>query len=133
MPQVSRFLLVALLALGLAACTSKPLLNPQQTLPHSQQYSDAQLQQAILSALSNRGWKIDRVNPGKVNASINVRGRHYAEIDVIYNPSGYLIRYRNSRELDYRDGKIHRNYNRWVANLSNSILQELQMPQAQHY
>ncbi len=129
MPPILRTLLISLLALGLAACTSKPVLSPQQMVPHSQQYSDAQLQRAILDALNQRGWTVDRVMPGTISASITVRGRHHADIDVIYNPSTYLIRYRDSRDLDYKDGKIHRNYNRWVNNLSHSILKELQQAQ----
>ncbi|MEX6501393.1 hypothetical protein [Pseudomonas zhanjiangensis] len=129
MPPMLRTLLISLLALGLAACTSKPVLTPQQMVPHSQPYSDAQLQRAILAALSQRGWTVDQIKPCTVSASITVRGRHHAEIDVVYNPSTYLIRYRDSRALDYKDGKIHRNYNRWVNNLSQSILKELQLAQ----
>jgi hypothetical protein len=87
------------------------------------------VQKAILAALAKRGWTVTKVEPERIAASLTLRGKHHAEIDIDYNPVAYQIRYRDSWGLGYKDGKIHRNYNRWVANLSKSIQQELQMAQ----
>ena len=37
-------------------------------------------------------------------------------------------RYRDSQGLEYEDGKIHRNYNRWVNSLRAEILHQLKLP-----
>ena len=68
------------------------------------------------------------VEPSQIQASINVRQRHLARISVDYSPFGFLIRYRDSQGLEYEDGKIHRNYNRWVNSLRAEILHQLKLP-----
>nr|WP_256834309.1 hypothetical protein [Pseudomonas oleovorans] len=50
---------------------------------------------------------------------------HQAEITIPYSASSYSIRYRDSQNLGYKNGKIHRNYNKWIHNLDRSIQQEL--------
>ena len=57
-----------------------------------------------------------------MQAEINVRNQYYAAIDIRYTRNSYAITYRDSRDLGYKDGKIHRNYNRWVSMLDRDIL-----------
>ncbi len=128
MIQQLKSLFIALALLGLTACTSKPLLQPQVQLPTEREYSQVQLQQAIVSALEALHWQVDKIEPAQILASINVRQRHLANIGIDYNPSGFHIHYRDSRGLDYEDGKIHRNYNRWINNLRAEILHQLNLP-----
>lgn len=47
----------------------------------------------------------------------------FAEIVVEYGIDGYSISYLNSKNLDVNltKGRIHRNYNRWIANLNKTI------------
>jgi hypothetical protein len=123
-----RILFIALALLGLAACTSKPLLQPEVKLPAEREFSQVQLQQAIVSALEARRWQVERVEPTQILASIAVRQRHHARVSIDYSPFGFQIRYRDSQGLEYEDGKIHRNYNRWVNNLRAEILQRLNLP-----
>jgi len=54
-----------------------------------------------------------------------VRNTFYAAVDIHYSASQFRIDYRDSRELGYDGGKIHRNYNRWVYNLDRSIVRQL--------
>ena len=128
MTRALKTLLLALTLFGLAACTSKPLLQPEVKLPAEPEYSQVQLQQAIISALEARRWQVERVEPRQIQASINVRQRHLARISIDYSPFGFLIRYRDSQGLEYEDGKIHRNYNRWANSLRAEILHQLKLP-----
>ena len=68
--------------------------------------------------------------PGLVQADITVRNTFYAAVNIRYSLSNFRIEYRDSRELGYNDGKIHRNYNRWVYNLDKSIMRELKRIEA---
>ncbi|KFX71377.1 hypothetical protein TMS3_0105475 [Pseudomonas taeanensis MS-3] len=121
-----RALLLSLTLSALVGCTSKPIENIQQTVPGSSVRSSADMQQAIVRALNKREWLVQRVSPIDILAEITQRGRHHAEISIPYSASQFAIQYRDSWGLDQQDGKIHRNYNRWVDNLRNDILQELQ-------
>lgn len=121
-------LLILVLLLGLSACTSKPLLQPETTLPANHQVSQSEMQEAIITALKVRHWRVGRIAPGQIYAAISVRQRHHASIIIDYTPREFTIHYRNSQGLEYQDGKIHRNYNRWVNNLRAEILQQLNLP-----
>lgn len=129
MTRTLKTLLLGLTLFGLAGCTSKPLLQPEVKLPAEREYSQVQLQQAIISALEARRWQVEEVEPSEIQASINVRQRHLARISIAYNPLGVQIRYRDSQGLDYENGTIHRNYNRWVNNLRAEILRQLKSPE----
>ena len=54
-----------------------------------------------------------------------VRGQYHAEIDIPYSADHYRIQYRDSSGLDYKDGKIHKNYIRWVRLLDRDIVRDL--------
>lgn len=125
-----RSLCIATALLALGACTSKPLLTPNEQLHLAQPVSDVQVKKAVLLTLKKRGWSVTRNDPGLVQAEIDVRSKFYAAVDIPYSASGYQIRYRDSREMGYHDGKIHRNYNRWVHALDRNILRELKGQQA---
>ena len=42
-------------------------------------------------------------------------------VDVSYDTQAFSIRYKDSINLDYGDGKIHKNYNGWIENLDREI------------
>lgn len=83
------------------------------------------MKQAILTTLVKRKWSVQRVNPSQIQAEITVREKFHVEIDINYSTSGYTIAYRDSSGMDYKDGKIHKNYIRWVRLLDRGILREL--------
>ena len=125
MTYLLRITLIALALLTTVSCTSKRMLTPDRTL-HASIHSDrAQMQQAIVKALVGRGWTVQEITPQRVQAQITVREQYHAEIDIPYSASHYQIIYRNSSGLDYKDGKIHKNYIRWVRLLDKGILREL--------
>jgi hypothetical protein len=131
MPSLLRASLIVLTLLSVAACTSKPLVTPDRTLPATLHADHEQMKQAILTTLVKRKWSVQRVGPDLVQAEITVRGQYHAEIDIPYTADHYQIKYRDSRELSYKDGKIHKNYNRWVRLLDKGILRELRDDQAE--
>ena len=125
MTYLLRITLIALALLTTVSCTSKRMLTPDHTL-HASIHSDrAQMQQAIVKALVGRGWTVQKITPQLVQAQITVRGQYHAEIDIPYSADHYRIQYRDSSGLDYKDGKIHKNYIRWVRLLDKGILREL--------
>ena len=122
MSSLLRATLVALALLTTAGCTNKPVLNTQHDLPANPQVNEEKMKQTIIAALNKRQWVVQRLSPQLVQAEINVRNQYYAAIDIRYTRNSYAITYRDSRELGYKDGKIHRNYNRWVSMLDRDIM-----------
>ncbi|WP_313600386.1 hypothetical protein [Pseudomonas sp.] len=122
MSSLLRATFITLALLSAAGCTSKPVLNSHSELPAGTQVSEEKMKQVIVNALQKREWTVQRLSPQLVQAEITVRGQYHAEIDIHYTRSSYAITYRDSRDLGYKDGKIHRNYNRWVNNLDNDIM-----------
>ena len=130
MSSLLRATLLALAVLTLTACTSKPVYNPSRTLPPTVHTDQEQMKQAIIKTLTARKWSVQRIDPNKIQAEITVRNQFHAEIDIDYSATDYRIVYRDSRALNYKDGKIHKNYNRWVKLLDKGILRELRGDQA---
>ncbi|MBI6657516.1 hypothetical protein YA0721_07025 [Pseudomonas carnis] len=122
MSSLLRATLITLALLTTAGCTSKPVLNTQHELPATSQVNEEKMKQVIVAALQKREWTVQRLSPQLVQAEITVRGQFYAAIDIRYTRNSYAITYRDSRDLGYKDGKIHRNYNRWVSMLDRDIL-----------
>lgn len=125
MSSLLRVTLITLALLVTAGCTSKPILNTQHDLPANAQVSEEKMKTVIVNALQKREWTVQRLSPQLVQAEINVRNQYYAAIDIRYTRNSYAITYRDSRDLGYKDGKIHRNYNRWVSMLDRDIMAAL--------
>ncbi len=87
--------------------------------------SQSDVRAGILSACSRRGWYPKEIKPGHIEASINVRS-HTVLVDITYTAKEFQIKYKNSVNLITSSGKIHRNYNKWVATLRKDIDIELQ-------
>lgn len=121
---------LALAALALGACTSAQVLNIRDA-PIGARAQGQDPGPAIELALTRRGWEISERRPGAVDAFINVRS-HHAEITVSYDADSFSIDYRDSQGLEYSDGHIHRNYNRWISRLDNNIRTSLGSPAVQH-
>ena len=125
MSYLLRVTLIALALLTTVSCSSKRMLTPDRTLHPSIHSDRAQMQQAIVKSLVGRGWTVQKITPELVQAQITVREQFHAEIDIPYSATHYQIIYRNSSGLDYKDGKIHKNYIRWVRLLDRDIVRDL--------
>lgn len=84
-----------------------------------------EIRQAIVRAGITLGWQMNPDRPGHVTGRLLLR-THVAVVDVDYTEKAYSIKYKESTNLDYGDGKIHRNYNGWIQNLDKAIRIQLQ-------
>ncbi|GAK23649.1 LOW QUALITY PROTEIN: hypothetical protein JCM19052_4289 [Vibrio sp. JCM 19052] len=113
-----------LLTLLLVGCGRvQPVMNVEDT-PVAYDLQNKQVKAAIVQSATNRGWTIEETSQGLLIAKINVRS-HFAEVEIPYSNKYYSIIYLNSVNLKASDGKIHRNYNRWVNNLNVDIQRAL--------
>ena len=96
----------------------------QEPIPAStdgKAYSQEQVQKTILKACRNKGWSAAVEAPGKIIASITIRSRHRAKVEIPFTASHYSILYIESTGLDYRNGYIHSRFNHWIASLDAEI------------
>ncbi|HEI8867229.1 TPA: hypothetical protein SLG40_002753 [Serratia odorifera] len=123
MKLLNPILAAAFSVMLLNGCSSTaPVQNINQSVIGS--HSTAQIRQAILYAGLNRGWIMNPIGEGVIDGKIMLRG-HTANIRVTYTANSYQINYVSSSNMDAEEGKIHSNYNRWVANLNKDIQLEL--------
>jgi hypothetical protein len=121
-------LLTAVAFVVLAGCaTTQPVQNVQNApvvLPSGKSATSAQVGQAIMRAGLTLGWQMEPAGPGKYTGRLALR-QHTAIIDVEHDAKSYSIKYRDSTNLDARDGMIHKNYNGWIQNLDKAIRAQL--------
>jgi hypothetical protein len=118
-----RIFVAACAVICLAACTTRPIMNvadqPVVTASGKPVTAD-QVRGAILAAGTGLGWVMTPVSPGLVSGRLMLRD-HVAVVDVRYSATTYSITYKDSTNLNYRDGQIHKNYNGWIENLDRDI------------
>jgi hypothetical protein len=115
------------LALALAACAAKPILNVNDSpisTKSGQSPQASQVRQAILTAGVGLGWKIVDVKPGLLEGTLRLR-EHTAVVEIPYTTKNYSIVFKSGTNLGEKDGQIHKNYNGWVQNLDRGIGVEL--------
>lgn len=115
-------------ALVAAGCgTVQPIQNVEKApiiLPPGKSVTQQQVTTAIMRAGTRLGWQMQPEGPGRLSGRIALR-THSAVIDVEHDTKTYSIKYRDSSNLDAKDGMIHRNYNGWIQNLDKNIRSEL--------
>jgi len=124
--------LVALFLTPAVGCAAKPILNLHDVaIPakvDGSSHTVEAVQAAIIRGCTERTWVPVVEGEGTIHASIAVRGKHFAEIDIPFSASSYSIIYVSSENLDYNAERqrIHRNYNNWIVKLSASINRAIQ-------
>jgi hypothetical protein len=117
-------LFVAAAALVFAGCaTTQPIYNVEKAPivgPAGKTLSMTEVQQSIMRAGTQLGWQMQAVGPGRISGQLALR-THLAVVDIEHDTKTYSIKYKDSTNLDARDGMIHRNYNGWVQNLEKAI------------
>jgi hypothetical protein len=114
--------LAVLTALFVAGCRTQPVYDvPSRRIGSGHDLEE--VGRRIEAAVLDRGWQAERVRPGEMIATLDIR-RHRAVVTILYDASQFSIRYRDSDVLMYDGEKIHRNYNHWVHNLERRILEE---------
>jgi hypothetical protein len=123
-----RKIIVALgVVLLMVGCTLRPIVNVTDqpvVAAAGKQLTADQVRNAIVSAGNALGWVMTPVSPGQVSGRLLLRD-HVAVVDVRYTANTYSITYKDSMNLNYRDGQIHKNYNGWIENLDRDIRNEL--------
>ncbi|KMJ44496.1 hypothetical protein ABLB69_07765 [Xenorhabdus khoisanae] len=122
--KTSHKLLISLACIvTLAGCARNvPILTPQTTIvTHNSQPS---VKKAILEAGKKRKWVMTEVSPGVIDGFLKKR-KHDVQIRINYTAKNYSINYVTSHKLRESNGKIHRNYNRWINNLDKDIQSNL--------
>jgi hypothetical protein len=118
-----KYLLFSVAFVALAGCNSAPVRNINEApvvLGSAKAATADQVRTAIVGAGNGLGWTMTSAAPGLVTGRIALRG-HTALIDVRYTPTTYSIVYKDSTNLDFKDGQIHKNYNGWIDNLNRDI------------
>lgn len=106
------------LALTLAACTTKPVLNVTDTpISTGKALQASQVRLAIVGVL---GWQIVELKPGLMQGTLQLRD-HTAVVEIPYTTTTYSILFKSGTNLNEKDGQIHKNYNGWVQNLDKGI------------
>ena len=109
---------VLLLLIVVGCASTAPVLNIKDASVPTNHTPEA-VRQAIVAAGAERGWLIRDNGAGHLRGTLHVR-THDAEVDITYSSAAYSITYVSSTNLNYDGGKIHGNYNRWIANLNQT-------------
>ena len=130
--NVAKYVLTVVLSATCGvALAAKPIQNlidiPVPEKIDGSSPSTEDVRSAIVAGCKERTWVPIPDEDNNISCSILVRSRHFAEVEIPYTGDTYSIIYKDSRELDYNGKKqrIHRNYNKWVLNLSDSIQRRL--------
>lgn len=128
----SVFLLALIFVPAIAA--PKPITNmidvPVPVKVDSSSYTAEEVRAAIIEGCLASEWVAVVDDEGQVRATLNIKNKHFAEVEIPYSASSYSIIYTSSTNLNYNEARqtIHRNYNRWVLRLSQSIDKVLRNP-----
>ena len=72
--------------------------------PISVEMTMDQIERAIITG-TRRGWIMKRIGLGHIEAKLAVRS-HLAIVDIYYDKSTFSIRYKESRNLNYKAGSV---------------------------
>jgi len=106
-----------------------PIVNYENVAisgPAGQALTASQVKQAIQSAAAANQWELADQGPGRLLATLHVRGKHTAMTEIAYSPDKISLVYKDSVNLKYSPGPggkgvIHPFYNRWVGDLKEKI------------
>ena len=86
-------------------------------------FTTDEIRSAIIKGSQSRLWTAEVVGDRLVRAKLNVKNKHYAVVEIPFTETSFSILYVSSENLDYNSKKhqIHRNYNKWVVQLSAQI------------
>ena len=117
-------ILLTVAALAFAGCAARQPINNVVNAPFTPSQGKpltmTQLSRSIIAAGTQLGWQMTPVGPGKITGRLTLR-THVADVDIEHDTKAYSIKYRDSQNLDARDGIIHNRYNVWSENLDKAI------------
>ena len=120
------FTLLAFVAIS--GCVA-PLVNVTDsavTTGSERSASIKELSEAVIRAGGSLGWRVQRITPGHIVATLFLRSQ-MAAVDITFNEDIYSIIYKNSSNLKYDGKEIHRDYNGWIKKLDDAINREFSL------
>lgn len=114
--------LTLILLVTVAGCAA-PIYNVDSapvTTSSAKQLSTAQVREAIVRAGASLGWIMKDAGPNSLVGTLHLRS-HTAVVNIPYSEKSYSIKYVSSENLNAANGKIHKNYNGWISNLTRAI------------
>lgn len=119
MKKIIHWMIAATVVGALAGCARTAPIEQVNAIV-SAGHTEAQVKDAIIKAGAQRQWIMSDAGPGIIKGKLQNRD-HVADIKINYSATSYSIVYVSSINLMAANGKIHRNYNRWVHNLDKDI------------
>lgn len=127
--RILLMVLASFASLSAMATHPVPIINYEGIAvsgPAGQQVTEIQVKQAIQNAASAKQWEIADEGPGRMLATLRVRGKHFVSTQISYSAEKISLVYKDSINLNYSPGAdgqglIHPSYNRWVQNLKEAI------------
>lgn len=119
MKKIIHWMIAATVVGALAGCARTAPIEQVNAIV-SAGHTEAQVKDAIIKAGAQRQWIMSDAGPGVIKGKLQNRD-HVADIKINYSATSYSIVYVSSINLMATNGKIHRNYNRWVHNLDKDI------------
>ncbi|MDR2573116.1 MAG: hypothetical protein LBC94_02010 [Desulfovibrio sp.] len=124
-PLCLSFILVCALAALIGCRKAVPVESTSSSMPITATAANkAKIGDAIIRAGAATNWKITPAGDGKMTGTLNARA-HTAVVSITYDDASYRIDYKDSVNLNYKDGNIHPNYNKWVHTLDKNIRAEI--------
>jgi hypothetical protein len=122
-----RFVAMALLAIGIAACQRAEQVYTVTNHPipaSAQKLTLPEIEKTIMLAGAQRNWRFEPVKPGQLKGRY-FDGKREAVVDISYSQTAYSIGLNSSMNLRQTDGTIHGRYNNWIRNLEHDIEERL--------
>ena len=119
MKKIVKWCAAAVFVGALAGCARTAPIAQVHSIVSTSHTAD-QVKTAILKAGQKRDWIMTETGPGMIKGRLQSRD-HSVQVSIPYTATSYSINYENSLNLKAADGKIHKNYNRWVNNLDHDI------------
>lgn len=119
MKKIIHWMIAATVVGALAGCARTAPIEQVNAIV-SAGHTEAQVKDAIIKAGAQRQWIMSDAGPGVIKGKLQNRD-HVVDIKINYSATSYSIVYVSSINLMAANGKIHRNYNRWVHNLDKDI------------
>ncbi|ENO0286572.1 hypothetical protein ACAD16_003582 [Enterobacter asburiae] len=119
MKKIVKWCAAAVFVGALAGCARTAPIAQVHSIVSAGHTAD-QVKTAILKAGQKRDWIMTETGPGMIKGRLQSRD-HSVQVSIPYTATRYSINYENSLNLKAAEGKIHKNYNRWVNNLDHDI------------
>ena len=105
-----------------AACVERVVEIENESLLIPENVSMDQVEQEIKQAAAIRGWRVVRLRPGRLKATLLAKNKFTVIVEIVHTTETISIRYISSKNLKYDGTNIHRSANKWIRDLKKMIV-----------